>query len=414
MSVFSSSFCLSASAAGSNWRDASKSVLFQLQETIEEQGNEAPYTIGFLYISDKLTSDAESILNLFRSVLEIDMWVGAAGIGVCAMRSEHFDKPAISVMLCRVPKKDFCIFPALETDRDPARSIIEKWRGDKEPMLGVIHADPAAEEDPEHALQALSTISGGFLVGGTSSSRNQHLQFAETLSCNGPSGVLFCDSLPVATMVSQGCKPIGQSYTVTRCHDNIVQELDGEEPADIFEQALHSMVVKKMDRDPSIIFVDEEARHNPDALPEEFQSLLKGEVHAAILIADSDQEDYLVRRITSMNNEDGSLTLNRPVQIGDRLMFIHRNEDTMREELSHDLIAFRKRIEQEHGYFEPKGGLFYSSLSRAISDEGQIVPGQINLIREILGDFPLTGFYTGAEISNARLYSHAGILTLFL
>ena len=36
------------------------------------------------------------------------------------------------------------------------------------------------------------------------------------------------------------------------------------------------------------------------------------------------------------------------------------------------------------------------------------------MIRDVLGDFPLIGFYANGEISNARLYTYTGVLTLFV
>jgi small ligand-binding sensory domain FIST len=35
------------------------------------------------------------------------------------------------------------------------------------------------------------------------------------------------------------------------------------------------------------------------------------------------------------------------------------------------------------------------------------------LLRAVLGDIPIAGFYGAGEISNARLYGYTGILTLF-
>ncbi|MGH8647471.1 MAG: hypothetical protein ACREX4_24645 [Gammaproteobacteria bacterium] len=39
---------------------------------------------------------------------------------------------------------------------------------------------------------------------------------------------------------------------------------------------------------------------------------------------------------------------------------------------------------------------------------------ELKLLREELGDFPLTGFSCNGEISSDRLYGYTGVLTLFL
>ena len=38
---------------------------------------------------------------------------------------------------------------------------------------------------------------------------------------------------------------------------------------------------------------------------------------------------------------------------------------------------------------------------------------EAEVIREVLGDFPLIGFFANGEISRDRLYGHTGVLTLF-
>ena len=39
---------------------------------------------------------------------------------------------------------------------------------------------------------------------------------------------------------------------------------------------------------------------------------------------------------------------------------------------------------------------------------------ELGLVRETLGDIPLVGMYANGEISNDRLYSYTGVLTLFV
>ncbi|MEO8166130.1 MAG: histidine kinase, partial [Betaproteobacteria bacterium] len=40
--------------------------------------------------------------------------------------------------------------------------------------------------------------------------------------------------------------------------------------------------------------------------------------------------------------------------------------------------------------------------------------GEVDMIAEALGDFPLAGFFCNGEISHNRLYGYTGVLTLFL
>ncbi|MCB9982861.1 MAG: FIST C-terminal domain-containing protein [Rhodospirillales bacterium] len=411
MTLLSSSQFMSCAARGADWREASKTVL-------EELGEEGPaaqgYNFGFLFVSDALAEDAQSILNLFKSVLKIENWVGGIGLGVCAGGQSFIDGPAVSVMLGKFEPESFCIFPPINLEPEKAKAVMLPWLEAHDPMLVFVCGDPMSEEDPALLLHNLDMACNGFMIGGLTSSRNSHAQFAMDFYQGGLCGVLFSDSVPVASTLSQGCDPIGGVHTITRCDGHEILELDGKDPTEVFEDDLRAMAIKKLDIDPDQVLVDEEVLDNPDSMPEEFQSLIQGEVHAALAISESDGQDYLVRNIIGINPDDGSMLIAQHVSHGERLMFVHRDHKSAYRDLSAKLISLRKRVQQERGEFAPKGALYISCGARAYNEFEGAQKNEMALIREIIGDVPLTGFYAGGEISKGQLYGYTGILTLFL
>jgi small ligand-binding sensory domain FIST len=412
MPLFTSSKFVSAAASGADWREAAKAIL----ETLEEiKTGEQAFNVGFLYISDRLVDDAQSIVNLFSSVLHVQNWVGAVGIGVCGTGEAFVNKHAVAVMLGRFDESDFCIFPPAGIDMSDAEEALFPFLDHKDPMLIFVHGDPSTGEDPAQTLKALNTITNGFMVGGLSSSRTAHIQFAGSGECvGGVSGVAFTRDVAVASTLSQGCTAIGVPHVVTLCDEDEIIELDGRRAVEMFEGDLRAMAIRKIERDPDTILIDEEALEDDEAVPDEFKDLFRGEVHAAFPVPESDQEDYLVRNIREIDPESGSIRVAHDVMPGERVMFVHRNDQSVREDLSAKLLALRKRVKQDMGAFEPKGALYVSCIGRAFPDGGQDIQSEMALVRDIIGDVPLAGFYAGGEICNARLYGYTGILVLFL
>lgn len=415
MSLQSSSHFASAIASGTDWRDTSKKVLEKLESA---QIQKEDLTIGFLYISDILANDAGSILNLFRSVLKIDHWVGSVGMGVCGSGEEFIDAPAISAMVGCIPKDDFCIFPPSKPDDNSAEKALRPWRAKNDPMLVLLHGDPGIQDNPDRTLQALEAQTGGFLVGGLSSARAQHVQIADKIVEKGFSGVAFSQNIEVVTALSQGCKPIGPLHTITRGADNMISELDDQPASKVFEQDIRTLIIKKIDVDPDRIEVSEESLHSPEALPGEFQGLLKGEIDIAFPIAQSDRNDYLVRNIIGMDPDEGTISLADVVKQGESVLFVHRDAETIKQDLTQSLLKLRERVIRQSGNFVPKGALYISCVARAFADfknAGDPAPGgEMALVRDIIGEVPLAGFYGSSEISNARFYGYTGILILFL
>ncbi|MGB0720459.1 MAG: FIST N-terminal domain-containing protein, partial [Bdellovibrionales bacterium] len=362
MSLFTSSQFASAAARGTDWRDTAKAVLDKL-ESVKTKG--ADFNVGFLYISDVLADDAESILNLFKSVLTIEHWVGCVAMGVCANGEVHVDVPAISTMIGAFEPDDFCVFPAMGPDQDAAAGAVAPWLKQNDPMLVVTHGDPMTEIEPGHALKTLNAMTQGFLVGGLSSSRHQQMQFADGPQQDGYSGVIFSQNIAVATTLSQGCKAIGAYHTITRCEDNHIIELDNQSAVSVFEEDLRSMAMQAVGRDPDQITVGEIGINDPSDLPEAFQSVFKGNMHVAFSVSESDQQDYMVRNIMGLDPDHGVISVSQFLTGGERVMFGHRNDETVREDLAHSLVNLRKRVQRDTGTFEPKGALYVSCVARA-------------------------------------------------
>jgi small ligand-binding sensory domain FIST len=405
MSLFTSSQFASAAASGTDWRDTAKTVLEKLEDVRSE---DRAFNVGFLYVSDALVDDAESILNLFKSVLKIEHWIGGVGVGVCGCGEGFVDQPAISAMVGCFDDEDFSLFASENGDIAPVRAALTPWLKKHEPLLVVGHGDPLADHDLTQTIQKVGDFTGGFLVGGLTSSRSDQQQFAGDICRGGISGAVFSSGVKVATTLSQGCHKIGETHTVSRSDGQTVIELDGRKAVDVFEDDLRTMAIKKIDVDPDEIMVD------PDNVPEEFSALFKGEVHAALAVSESDQNDYMVRHIVGLDQDEGSMTVGEMISNGDRMMFVRRDADSVYQDLSKSLLALRERVIRDEGEFSPKGALYISCVARAADEMGEERFSEMELVREIIGDVPLAGFYAGGEINNARLYGYTGVLTLFL
>jgi small ligand-binding sensory domain FIST len=198
----------------------------------------------------------------------------------------------------------------------------------------------------------------------------------------------------------------------------VVTELDHKRAFDVFAADLKRLATN-----------DAVAQSLPGASPtlrqslagsvpgiEEMQQLFKGEVHVAFPVPQSDQKDYMVRNAIGIDPEEGHLAIAHDVMPGETMMFVQRDDAAMQADLVRTLTELKKRVIRERGEFAPKGGLYISCLSRAMGDFGQNgtgVGGEMGLVRDILGDLPLAGFYANGEISNHRLYGYTSIIILF-
>ncbi len=399
MSLTTSSRFASVIESGTDWRDTSKKVLEQLEQARTENDG---FNVGFIYVSDHLCDDLSSILSLFKSVLEIDHWCGCVGMGICGNGTEYIDKPAISVMIGHIDSDRFCIFPNGDIDDGKAAKALEPWLNRQEPYVVLTHGDPVMDANPSSVLGNLEELVGGFVIGGLASSRSEHACIADNIGDSGVCGIAFSQDMNISCALSQGCAPIGDVHTITKSHDHTITEINAKPALEVFENDLRLMAMNK-DVKPS-----EEAA-------QDYEQLFKGEVHTAFLVKGSDRGEFLVRNLISIDEERKSICVAQSAQAGDRIMFVHRDNDTVKEDLSRTLCQLHERILKENGEFAPKGAIYISCVARAFSDFGNPdKTGEMALVKEIIGDVPLAGFYASGEINAGRLYGYTGVLLLFL
>lgn len=414
MSVNTLSHFTSAVASGADWREAARNTLQKLEKnTLADRS----CNFGFLYISDYLADDATSILNLFRSVLNIENWVGAVGGGVIGTETSYFDVPCISALIGHIPSGSFHIFNQENTALIFNTPDTQNWLQNHIPMLSLIHGNSDLPVDISEALENLERHSNAFLIGGLSSSRTKNLHIANDIHHNALSGVLFSHELPMASTLSQACEPISDFYTITKADDNTILQLDQKKALSLMQEALRGMAAQKLNKNLDTLTAEISHFQSSDHIPHEYQNLFKGQIHVGLSVPVSDRKDFMVRNIIGINPDEGSITVAHDISVGDRVLFAQREPESLEVDLTRTLVAFRERITHERGCFEPKAAIYISCTARVLNSPDTAKPHgnekELNLIREIIGDIPLTGFYAAGEISNARLYAYTGVLMLF-
>ena len=406
MTVITSSSFASSVHGGATWREAAKQVLDDLSDVMTEDHT---FTLGFVYVTDHLAADVGAIINLFQSVLGIKNWVGSIGIAVCGADKIYTDEIGIAAMITRMEADDFAIM------KNPADHT--EWITEKQPVLVLSHAHPHKDyNDFDHNLKMIEEQTNGFLLGGVSLCRPDKIPDKMPVhdainTSGGIDTIAFAGHVKIASMMSQGCKPIGEMHTITRCDGVMIKALDGMSPQDVFENDLKNFATNKIGENPDNIIVED-----ADTIPDEYKAMFQGEVMTAFSLPDTDTNEMIVRPILGIN-DNGTMMVQHHCEANERMMFVHRDDVTVAEDLSVELLNLRKRITHEYGELTNgriKGGIYISCAARAFTDNGAANTSEINLIRDILGEFPLAGFYSGGEIKGTRMYAFTGILIIFL
>jgi small ligand-binding sensory domain FIST len=115
-----------------------------------------------------------------------------------------------------------------------------------------------------------------------------------------------------------------------------------------------------------------------------------------------------VRNIIGIDPDSGVVAIAAALSPGDRLMFCRRDREAAQDDLARMLTRLKARLDAP-----PRGALYVSCLARGPNLFG---PGsaEAKMIQQMLGPVPLIGFFANGEICHDRLYTHTGVLTLFV
>ncbi|HHY48296.1 MAG TPA: hypothetical protein GYA10_00885 [Alphaproteobacteria bacterium] len=387
----------SGHAADADWRVALRRALDDALRdarvaTLNAQGAQnagIEFTLGFCYLSDHFAADAEAILGELQHRLSGVNWVGTVGVGVAATGAEHFDAPALALMLAPLPRRHFRVF----SGRQPLRAD----GGEFHPHTALVHADGRTPDLQELLPELAARTASGYLFGGLSASRGRSVQIADAVfDGGGLSGVAFAEQVGIVSRVTQGCQPIGPRRLVSRAQDNIVVALDGRPALDC--------ALEDLGLPPDMVL---------EPVAEALSTTLVG-LHpsedAEIVAPAAFGNDMLVRNIIGLDPRAGVVAIGDEVEKGAWLIFCRRDPAAALADLQRAAREIRDELFASERIAQ--GAIYVSCSGRGGPHFGRPA-AELEVVRDVLGDVPLVGFFAGGEIAHSRLYGYTGVLSVF-
>ncbi|MCA8983812.1 MAG: FIST N-terminal domain-containing protein [Planctomycetaceae bacterium] len=223
-------------------------------------------------------------------------------------------------------------------------------------------------------------IFGGVASGGIGPGENCLFLDGERID-HGAVGLVYRSTHKIRQIVSQGCRPIGHTFVVTKAEKNILYELGGLPAMQQFREMFRDLSPEDQER----------VRQGPHlgVVTNEY----KGQF---------DRGDFLVSNVLGSDPETGAIAVSQGVRVGRTVQFHVRDAVTADEDLN--LLI---QQDKQHHSAEVRGGLVFTCNGR-----GQKLFGtphhDISAIRAAYGQIPLAGFFAQGEIGplGERSYLH--------
>lgn len=228
-------------------------------------------------------------------------------------------------------------------------------------------------------------ISGGLASAGPG--RNRLLLDGKVYD-GGAVVVALGGDIRLRTLVSQGCRPVGKSYIVTRADRNLLQELGGAQPIQRIRETF-------TEADP----VD--------------QTLMRAGLHIGTVIDEYKDTfgrgDFLVRGVLGADPETGAIAVGDIMRVGQTVQFHVRDARSADEDLRELLGAFAQADDQ------PAAALLFTCNGRGRRLFGT-PDHDASVVRAVLGNIPLAGFFCAGEFGpvGSRSFVHGYTASLLV
>ena len=339
-----------------------------------------------LFVTPHHTGALEDAARAVRAILEPGCLVGCAAEGVIADGREIESTPGVVLWAGTVPA-----VPVRLTTR-PSRDGETEVLGWPDglcfvPSLLVLVTDPFSFA----AADALGFVATRYprlpVVGGNASAGRgpggNRLAVQDEVVVSGAVGALIGPAARVAPIVSQGCRPIGHPFVVTKAEGNVVFELGGK-PA--YERLLRIAGYERSERG----------------------ELLSPGIHLGVVVDEYLEEyrrgDFLVHRVVSADTANGSITVSAAVEVGTTAQYHVRDGATADEDL--------RLLLRGH---DADGALVFASTSRGRRSFNE--PDHDAALVDDLLDRPAAGgFFAAGEYApiGHRNFTHAGTASIAL
>ena len=280
--------------------------------------------LAVVFVTPPHAGALEDIAAAITDILRPITLLGCAAVSVVGTAREVEQEAAVSLWAGRFGPVEPVRLTAVRALDGPT---IEGWPQQVpfEPSALLLLADPFTF--PVEALYSdvAARYPGLPVVGGNASAAagpgGNRLALDRQVHVSGAVGALLGPGVDLDTVVSQGCRPIGRPYIVTRAERNYVYELAGV-------PALERLV-----------------QMTNEGMPEEDIDLIDQGLHLGQVIDESkldfERGDFLVRNVLGADQTNGAIAVNDLVPVGATVQFHVRDAASADEDLR-QLLAGRR------------------------------------------------------------------------
>jgi small ligand-binding sensory domain FIST len=378
--------------------DFDEAGLREWAEDLRAQFGAQPVSLGLVFMSPKFFPCAQQTLEILRVHARLPLLAGCSSPGLIAGSQEIENAPGFVLALYSLPGAELKSFRFtqeqveeangaaywhLETGVEPKNT--NGWLAFVDPF----HLDTESWIRSWNEAYAPLPVFGGLASGGFPEPLTQVYLNGDVFE-DGGVAISVGGDVALTGVISQGCTPIGETWTLTGVEKNLIHHI-GNRPA-------YAVLAETFQK-----------------LPPDEQRKAQGNLFIGLVVneylEDFHRGDFLVRNLIGGDPNSGVLAVGALPRAGQTMQFQRRDAGAATEDMSELLASAKKQL---------GGATVYGGCLCCCNGRGKNLFNQpshdAELVQKKIGPLGLAGFYGNGEIGpvGEKNYLHGFTASLAL
>lgn len=337
-------------------------------------------SLGLVFMSPRFFPHAKSTLEILRVHAKIPLLAGCSSQSLIVGSKELEEDAGLVLGLYTLPGADLKAFHfkqeqveeangpgywRLETGVEPEK--VNAWLA----FIDPFHLDSESWLRTWNEAYRPLPVMGGLASGDFNEQRTQVYLNGDVFE-EGGVAIAIGGDVKLASVISQGCTPIGDTWTLTRVEDNIIHEIGNRPAYQVLEETFNQLTPAEQKLARNHLFV----------------GLVVNEY-----LEDFHRGDFLIRNLLVADPRSGSIAVGAFPRAGQTMQFQRRSAAAAMEDMDELLGRAARQL---------KDAPIYGACLCSCNGRGQGLFGRpdhdAKCVQDQLGPIGLAGFFCNGEI----------------
>ena len=388
-------------SAAAHWPDDFEEAgLQQWAESLRGQLAAPQVSLGLVFMSPRFFPRAKQVLEILRVHARIPLLVGCSSQSLIVGDHEVEQNAGLTLGLYALPGAELQGVHFRQEQVEEANGP-GYWRMETgvEPdhtngwlvFIDPFHLDSETWLRAWNEAYAPLPVFGGLASGDFSEQATQVYLNGDVFE-EGGVAISVGGEVRLVGVTSQGCTPIGETWTLTKVEQNIIHQIGNRPAYEVLAETFNGLTPQQQKTARGNLFI----------------GLVVNEY-----LEDFHRGDFLIRNLLGADPRTGSIAVGALPRLGQTVQFQRRSKEAATEDMEELLARARKQLGDTPIY----GGCLCSCNGR-----GQNLFGRPNhdaqMVQQRLGPLGLAGFFCNGEIGpvgeKSFLHGYTASLALFV